>query len=127
MSQKRLWELESNIVPLAHGVDFFGLDLVGYADFAGLTEGIDRIAEIFLRELVDVVVGAGFSDFHDLAADFEVAVGIGGILKRNGNARIAADIFVFHAALGGINADELAVVVHPYGSDLRAAVFHQRS
>ena len=69
------------------------------ADFAGLPEWIHRIPQILFGEFVDVVVRAIFGDFHDAAADFQVAVGIRGILQRNGNAWIAADIFVLHAAL----------------------------
>ena len=42
-----------------------GLDFVDDADFAGLTEGIHGIAEIFLRQFVDVVVGVFFGDFDD--------------------------------------------------------------
>src|SRR5258708_20947673 len=83
----------------AHRADFFRLDFVGHAHFAGLAEGIDGLAQIFLREFVDVIVRAVFGNFHDLAANFKIAVGIRGILKRNRNAGIAPDILVLHAAL----------------------------
>src|SRR5260370_1379659 len=76
----------------AQGADFLRFNLVDYADFAGLPEGIHWISQIFFGEFVDVVVGAIFRDFHDAAADFQVAVRIRGILQRNGNARIAPDI-----------------------------------
>src|SRR5260370_41357168 len=57
----------------AHRADFLRLDFVGHAHFAGLTEGIDGLAQIFLRELIDVVVRAVFGDFDDLAATFQIA------------------------------------------------------
>ena len=66
----------------AHGAEFFGLDFVEDADFAGLAERIFRIAEIFVGEAVDVIVGAFFGDLDDLAADFEIAIGIFGIDDR---------------------------------------------
>src|SRR5260370_35131212 len=83
----------------AHRADFFRLDFVGHAHFAGLAVRIDGIAQIFLREFVDVIVRTLFGNFHDLAANFKIAVGIRGILKRNRNAGIAPDILVLHAAL----------------------------
>src|SRR3977135_1367851 len=73
---------------LPHRADFFRCNLIEDADFAGLAERIDRVAQIFLRELVDVIVSAVFGDFHDAATNFKIAVRIRGILQRNGNARI---------------------------------------
>src|SRR5215467_7457486 len=110
---------------LPHRADFLRLDLVENADFVGLAEWVDGFAQIFLRELVDVIVGTGFGDFDHFAADLEIAIRVGGILQRDGNARIAADVSVFHATLGGVDANELAVEVDPYRSDLRAAVRHE--
>src|SRR5580693_6702645 len=59
-------------ITLAHEADFFRLDDVGHADLAGLAEGIDRIAEIFLREFVDVIVGAFFRNLHDAPANLQI-------------------------------------------------------
>jgi hypothetical protein len=63
---------------LTHRADFLRLDLVGDADFAWFPERVNWISQIFLREFVDMVVCTIFCDFDDLAADFQVAVGICG-------------------------------------------------
>src|SRR5438094_101804 len=110
----------------AHRADFLGLDFVDDANLAGLAEGIHGLAEIFLRQFVDVVVGVFLGDFDDAPAHFEVAVGVGGILQRDSHARIAAHVLVLDAALGRIDSNVLAVEIHPDGRNLRAAVFHQR-
>src|SRR5262249_32036236 len=109
----------------AHGADFLRLDLVGDANLTRLPEGINGLAKIFLRKLIDVVIGATFCDLHDTAANFKIAVGIRGILKRDGHARIAPNVYVFYAALRGIEANVSSVVVDPNRRDLRAAIFHQ--
>ena len=72
-----------------------------------------------------MVVGAFLGDFDDAPADFQVAIGVCGILQRDSHARVAAHIVVLDATLGGIDSNVLAVEIHPDGRDLRAAVFHQ--
>src|SRR2546427_8229169 len=72
----------------SHGADFFRLDLVGDADFAGFAEGIHGVSQILFGKFVDVGVRTVFRDFHDAPADFQIAVRIRGILKGNRNAGI---------------------------------------
>src|SRR5262249_25667 len=85
---------------LSHGADFVRLNLVEDSDLARLAEGVNGLAQIFLRKLVDVVVGAVFGNFDDSTANLQVAIRVRGILERNRDAWIAADVFVLHAALG---------------------------
>ena len=109
----------------AHCAEFLGFDFVEDADFAGLAEGVFRIAEIFVGEAVDVIIGAFFGDLDDFAADLEVAVRIFGIDDGERDARIATHVEIFDAATRGIHTDMFAVEVAPDRSDLRAAVFHE--
>ena len=74
-----------------------------------------------------MVVRSVFGNFHDLAPDLQIAIGISGILKRNRNSRITPDVFVFYSALRRIDAHECPVVIHPHGGNLRASILHQRS
>jgi hypothetical protein len=71
-----------------------GLDFVDDAGFAGLGIGIFVYAEIFLCQLVDVIVGAIFGDFDDAAANLEIAVRVLGIDDGERDAGIAADVAV---------------------------------
>ncbi len=82
----------------AHGAEFHGLNLVEDADFAGLAEGVFRIAQIFVGEAINVIVGAFFGDLDDLAADFHVAIRIFRIDDRERDARITADVQILDAA-----------------------------
>ena len=109
----------------AHGAEFFGLDFVEDANFAGLAEGIFRISKIFVRQAVDVFVGTFFGDFDDLAANFHIAIRIFGIDDGERNARVAAHVEILDATARRIHANVFAVEVAPNGRDLRAAVFHE--
>src|SRR5690348_11336103 len=111
----------------SHGAYFFRLDFVEDADFARLPEGINGLAQILLRKLVDVIVRAVLCNLDDTPANFQVAVRIRRILQRNRYARVAPDIFVLDASQRRIKSHIFSVVVHPNGSDLRAAVFHERA
>src|SRR5487761_80375 len=111
---------------LTHHAVVFWRNLVKNAHFARLPERIDGLAEIFLRKLVDVFIGAAFGNLDDAAANLEIAVRILRVLNREGDARVAAHILVLHAAEGGIEYDVLAVEVHPYGSYLWTAIGHNR-
>src|SRR5579862_4038960 len=115
------------LAELAHYGGVFGFDFVDHADFAGLTVGIFIDTEIFFGHLVDVGAGAFFSDFDDAAANFQIAVGIFGIDQCEGDAGIAANVFIFLASFGGIEDDVFAVVIDPDGGDLRAAIGHERA
>src|SRR5205807_6527754 len=88
--------------PLSHHGGVFGLDFVEDADFAGLAVGIFVHAEILLGQLVDAVVGAIFRDLDDAATNFHKAVGIFGIVVREGHTGIAADVAVLLASFGGV-------------------------
>src|SRR5487761_784008 len=52
---------------LTHHADVFWRNLVKNAHFARLPERIDGLAEIFLRKLVDVFIGAAFGNLDDAA------------------------------------------------------------
>ena len=49
-------------MPSAHERGFLGLDIVGHADLAGTPPGVG-LAEIFLRQGIDVVVGGSQKSF----------------------------------------------------------------
>src|ERR1700733_1549369 len=124
---QRLWRGTAGGTPalLAHHRGVLGLYFVNDAHFAGVAVGIFVDAEIFLGQLVDVSAGAFFGDLDHAAADFEVAVGILWVHQSHGYARVAADVLIFLASLGGVENDVLAVEVAPHGRNLRTAVGHQ--
>ena len=110
---------------LAHDLGVLGFDFIDHADLAGLAVGVFVDAEIFLGHLVDVGAGTVFGDLDDAAANLDVAVGIFGIDDGERDTRVAANVFIFLTALGGVEDDVLAVEVAPDGGDLRAAIGHE--
>src|SRR6266850_701900 len=106
----------------AHGAEFVRLDLVYHALFAGLAERVNVLAQIFLGQAVDVIVGALLSGFDDLAANLQVAVGILRVLNGQRDARIAGNVLVFQTATRRIDAHVFAIVVDPYRRHLRTAI-----
>ena len=112
-------------VLLSHHRGVFRLDFVDDADFTGLAVGIFIDAEIFLGHFVDVGAGAVFGDFDDATTNFEIAVGIFRVHEGQGDAGIAADVFIFLTSLGGVEDDMVTIKVAPDGGDLRATVGHE--
>src|SRR5258708_27883292 len=112
---------------LAHDGGVLGFYFVHHSEFAGLAVGIFVDPEIFLGHLVDVGAGAIFCYFAYASANFYIAVGILRIHDGDGDARVAADVAILLASLGGIKNDVFAVKVDPYGRDLRSAVRHEGS
>src|SRR5205814_10337638 len=84
------------------------------------------LAEIFLGERVDVLVGAFFDAAFHRTADLDVAVRVVGIEDRQRNRRALAQIARLDPALGGVHADHAAGVVEPDRRHLRRAVLHDR-
>src|SRR6266852_2267456 len=112
--------------PLTHEVKMFRLNFVDDADFARLAIGILVLAKIFLRQAVNMLVGALFGDFRDPAADFQITVGVLGVLDGHSHTRVAAKVAVFLAAARGVDANLLPMEIHPDGRNLRTSVGHQR-
>src|SRR5262245_41310275 len=81
------WAL-SQLTASAHMRRMFRLHLEQYANFTGLGERIFILAQVALREAVDVSVGALRGSLDDLAADFDVAIGVFGIDDRDGDAAV---------------------------------------
>src|SRR5215469_14274153 len=79
---------------LAHPCHLVRFDLVEDAYFARASVGIHGVARVLEREPVDLRVGTGLGDLDDAAAHLEVAVGVVGILDREGDARITAHVAV---------------------------------
>ena len=61
---------------LTHHLSVVGSNFDNYADIAGLAVGVFILAEILLRQAVDMRVRTGFGDGGDVAADLDVAVGV---------------------------------------------------
>src|SRR4051812_15296644 len=55
------------------------LYLVDDADLAGLAIGVLVLAEIFLRERIDMGIGPGLGDARDPPPDLNVAIGVVGV------------------------------------------------
>src|SRR5436853_6571930 len=70
-----------------HALDLLGRDRDGHADFPRLAAGVFVLAEVFLGQRVDVVIGALLRHPGHPAADLQVAVRVLGILDRDGHAR----------------------------------------
>src|ERR1700686_4553139 len=61
-------------IRLSHHRGVLGLDFIHHTNFAGLRVGILVYAQIFLGQLVDVVVRAVFRDLDDAATNLDIAV-----------------------------------------------------
>jgi hypothetical protein len=79
-----------------------------------------------LRELVDVIVGAGLRDLRHSTLDLEVAIGVVRILNGKRDVRVAPEVLVLDATARGVDADVRAVVVDPDGGHLGAPIRHNR-
>src|SRR5262245_37482692 len=73
---------------LSHGLHVLGPDPVDHAHLARRAERV-VLAEVLVRELVDVGIGAVLGDRVDPAAHLQVAVAVLGILDSERYARIA--------------------------------------
>src|SRR5437773_4691724 len=112
---------------LTDGVDLLGLDLHDHAHFTGLAVRIFVLAEILLRQLVDVRVRALFRHLDDAPPDAEIAVRIVGIGNRERDTWIAFEILRLDASARGVDENVDAVEVPPDGRDLRTAIsVHRR-
>src|SRR4051812_45563224 len=105
-----------------HALDLLGRDRDGHADLARLAAGVRVLAEVFLGQRVDVIVGALLRHSRHAPADLQVAVRILRVLDRDGHARIALEVLVLHAPARGVEADVGAVEVDPHRRHLRRAV-----
>src|SRR5712692_7541862 len=112
--------------PLTHGGKMFRLNFVDDTDFARLAIGILVLAKIFLRQAVNMFVGALFGDLRDPAADLQIAIGVLWVLDGHSHTRVAAKVAVFLAAARGVDANLLPIEIHPHRRNLRAPVGHQR-
>src|SRR3990172_10818494 len=101
-------------------------DLVDAPDFSGeFPAGRVLIpAEVAPGELVQVLVGALLGDLRHGVPDGEVAVRIVRVRDLEGHVGPLLHIPVLEAALGRVDQNMLAVIVDPYGSDVRRAIGH---
>src|SRR5438093_1402018 len=106
----------------SHALHTLGPHLVHDTDLARLAEGVAVLAEVLLRERVDVGIGPHLRRLDDAAADPDVTVGVVRVLAREGDTGIAGEIPPLHAALGRVETDRGSVVVDPDRRDLRCAV-----
>src|SRR5947209_3622070 len=109
----------------AHRAEFLWLDLVQHAHFAGLAMRILCLAEIFLRQAVDVIVSTLLRDLDYLAANFKITIRIVGNLDRHGDAWVAAYVFIFHTTQRRVDSNVRSVVVEPDRRNLWTAILHQ--
>src|ERR1700675_3559458 len=114
-------------VASAHGGRVLGLHLINHANFTRLRVGIFVYAQVFLRQFVNVIVGALLGNLGHAATNLEIAIWIFGIGDGHGDSRITAHVAILLPALGRIKDDMLAVVVNPNGRHLGASVWHQSS
>src|SRR6202035_2660928 len=87
------------------------LDLVPDAHLAGLGGRVLVLAEIFLRERIDMRARPLLGGTRDAAADLQVAVRVVGIHDRQRHRRVRLQVARLDPALGGVHANDLAVVV----------------
>src|SRR5690606_39622306 len=96
-------ELHGRSIPaLAHGRDVFGADAVDDALLVGAAPGIGVFAEVLLRHLVDVGVGAFVGLFDYPPTNLDVAVGVRRVVNGNRDAAIAIEVADLLAAFGGV-------------------------
>ena len=100
-------------------------DLEHHTHIARLRPGILVLAEVLLRQRVDMRVGALLGHARDLAAHLEVAVRVFGVHDRQRDRRALLHVALLHAALRGVHANDAAGVVEPDRRHLRRAVRHQ--
>src|SRR6266516_2716316 len=110
----------------SHPLHALGQDLVQDAHLARLAERVLVLAEVLLRERVDVRVSALLRRLDDPPADLHVAVGVVGVLDGERHARVARQVPHLDAALRRVEAHVRAVEVDPHGRHLRRAVGARR-
>src|ERR1700730_3310951 len=103
-----------------------GLDFAHYAHFAGCSMGILVLAEIFLRERVDVRTRPLFGAAPDPPADLDIAIGIVRINDRERDRSAGFQVASLHPAFCGIYPNDAVLVVEPDRGDLRRPVRHRR-
>ena len=109
---------------LAHYVSAFGIDLIDNPYFARAAIRILILAKILLGHFVYVRIGALFRAVHNASTNRKMTVRIVRVHKVQSNSRIASHIFIFDAALCGVDEDMLAIIVDPDRGYLRSSVRH---
>ena len=109
---------------LAHYVCALGINLIDNPYFARAAIRILILAKILLGHFVYVRIGALFRAVHNASTNRKMTVRIVRVHEIQSNSRIAPHIFIFDAALCGIDEDVLAIIVDPDRRHLRSSVRH---
>src|SRR5215813_10905176 len=96
------------------------------AHLAGTAIWIYIFADVLLGQLVDVCIGAAFSDVNHLSFQRQVPIWVFWILNAECNNRVASHIAVLHAAFGAVDDDMGSIEFTPYWRDLWGPVAHER-
>src|SRR5215831_5553802 len=95
------------------------------AHLAGTAIWIYIFADVLFGQLIDVCIGAVFSDLNHLSFQRQVPIGVFRVLNAECNYRVASHIAVFHAAFGAVDDDMGSIEFTPYGRDLWGPVAHE--
>src|ERR1700733_3032418 len=110
----------------AHRLHGARRDLECHAHFAGARPGIFVLAEVFLRQGIDVAACTLLGHPRDLAAYLQVAVRIVGIHDGQRDRCSILHVARLGPPLRAVHADDATRVVEPHWRYLRRSVGHQR-
>jgi hypothetical protein len=88
---------------LVVGGNFVRPDFVNHSRFSRSVEGILFLPHVSFRQLIDMLISAFLSDFHHLAQNRKIAIGIVGVENRQGDTTVTPQIFIFDPAGGRID------------------------
>src|SRR5690242_702099 len=100
------------------------LDLVHHTHLARSAKRILVLAQVFLRERIDMCVGAALRRARHSPANLHEAVWVIGIHYRERYGRSRLQRARFHATTRSVHAKLTASVVEPHGRYLRRTVLH---